>query len=383
MGVNPQASSMTKGTCVVADPRWSLQKVDTHITRCTNHEQPYQTASQTDNRTKTDACLLGEVLGRLEPELGGPCRFHHRVKDTKLERSERANHDTASTQTRRAQLVEANLTRKASQTNHDGAIATGAGLVDLGQQRVGWVRDDGRGHTGNGTRGERHTQVVAGRRRGRLGARRTVNEVGCPSLDRKLGHCVWNLLEQNGAKARVEATNDTFLLGQTCRATHKPVGKLWIRDQTDTRGLEWAQENVSDKLSAGRGSEVDWRLELPSTLLAKVLNRVDFDNLDTAKLEPALDKVAHNRWSKTRCQGTHAFGRNDLTESANHSLVVDFGLKLDACLDDINRAQSAVRNRAADTAGKSTLEVVCQVVRGKVGGGSRRVGPLHDRRSRV
>lgn len=59
-------------------------------------------------------------------------------------------------------------------------------------------------------------------------------------------------------------------------------------------------------------------------------------------------------------QRVKQFGKDSEIELL--TLVVNFWLKLDTCLHDINRAEGTVGKGAADTTSKGTLKVVCGVV---------------------
>lgn len=61
----------------------------------------------------------------------------------------RTDHDATGSQAHGRQLDEARLLGDVDQALRGGATAARARLVDLGQQRVGGVGDDGRSHTRN------------------------------------------------------------------------------------------------------------------------------------------------------------------------------------------------------------------------------------------
>ncbi len=102
------------------------------------------------------------LFGVVEVELGCTDGTHDRVKDTELPGGQRANHEATRNETRGAQLEVANFTGNVAETLHDGPSATGAGLVHLGQQGVGWVGNDGGDHTGHHTRCQTDLDVGAG-----------------------------------------------------------------------------------------------------------------------------------------------------------------------------------------------------------------------------
>ena len=90
------------------------------------------------------ACAARWVL---EVVLAGADGVHDRVEDTELTSSERADHDATRGQTNGGQLEEADIFGDVHETSGGGARASCAGFVDLGQQRVCGVGDDGRDNT--------------------------------------------------------------------------------------------------------------------------------------------------------------------------------------------------------------------------------------------
>ena len=99
-------------------------------------------------------------------ELGGAEDIHHTVEDAELAGGEGADHDAASAQALRAQLDEARLGRDVREPLEHRAVAAGARLVDLREQRVGRVRDDRGDDAGDHARAERDAKL---RRAGRGG----------------------------------------------------------------------------------------------------------------------------------------------------------------------------------------------------------------------
>ena len=58
---------------------------------------------------------------------------------------------------------------------------------------------------------------------------------------------------------------------------------------------------------------------------------------------------------ETSGQSADTLGGNHLTEPADHALVVNIGLELNASLDDVDRAHSTVGDTAADTTRQRAL----------------------------
>lgn len=87
----------------------------------------------------------------MEVELGGSGSAHDGVEDTELSGGKGTNHDATCGQTHSAQVVETSLGSDSSKTGEGAAFTTGALLVDLGEECVGGVRDNGSNNTGNNT----------------------------------------------------------------------------------------------------------------------------------------------------------------------------------------------------------------------------------------
>lgn len=268
-------------------------------------------------------------VGVVEVELGSTNSLHDRVKDTKLTGGKRTNHDATGEKTGGHELDGAHVPGDADETGGRRTFTTGALLVDLGEEGVGGVRDDGGDDTGNHTGKERDADVGSRGRLVRGGVHRLVDGLGGFALDGKLGHGVRNLLEEDGTKAGVEA-EEAVGRDHAGHAGAEALGEGGVRDGPDAHGLERAEEQVCDELCAGGRGEVDVGALLPGLALAEPLGKVDLEELDTAKLEPALDKVAGGGGAETGGEGHGALGRDDLPKGVNHALVVGDGVELDA-----------------------------------------------------
>ena len=87
--------------------------------------------------------------GVLEVVLAGAHRVHDGVEDAELAGSERADHDATRGQADSGELDKADFFGDVHETSGSGASAACTGLVDLGQQSVGGVGDDGGNNTGD------------------------------------------------------------------------------------------------------------------------------------------------------------------------------------------------------------------------------------------
>lgn len=255
----------------------------------------------------------------MEVEFRGTSGFHNNVEDGKLESSEGTDHDATWSQADGGKVHETNLAGKDAETLHDGALAAGTSLINLGEKSVGWVRDDGSSDTGNdtGTDGDAEVGALAGFACGC--AHRLVDGFGGGTLNGELGHCVRNLLQQDWAKTRVKATDDAFLRGELAGTVDETLCEGWVGDETDPGCFERAQEDVGNEFGHGGRCQVDRGLELPCTCLSKVIHKVNLEKLDTSELEPALDKVSDHGWAETSGKRANTFGGNDLTEAGNHT----------------------------------------------------------------
>lgn len=209
-----------------------------------------------------------------------------RIIDQPLEGSKSTDHDNSQTDTR-PQASEANLAVDSANC----LASTFAGLavaVQLADHDIGRVRNDGASNTSNVTTEERNSglgqSAVAF-----LGLAELLVDLsdggfkGC-----ELDHGVRDLTGPERVETLVE-TAETFLSDDLAPAFAQVVGE---RRQgglhADLEGLEWTQEQISDGLGSGRGTEVDNSLvgvgeellavgvleELVGTVLASALERV-------------------------------------------------------------------------------------------------------------
>ena len=84
---------------------------------------------------KTSLHLVGGV-GVVEVELGGAEHAHDGVEDTELTGSEGTDHDATGAEASHAELGEPELLGDVYQAGNGATIATGALLVDLGQEGI-------------------------------------------------------------------------------------------------------------------------------------------------------------------------------------------------------------------------------------------------------
>mmetsp|Transcript_19424 Transcript_19424/g.52857 ORF Transcript_19424/g.52857 Transcript_19424/m.52857 type:complete len:332 (+) Transcript_19424:175-1170(+) len=301
-------------------------------------------------------------LRLVEVELLGAQGPHHAVEDAELQGRERSDHHASRAEALRAELDDARLLGDVHHALGDRAVPAGSGLVHLRQERVGRVRDDGGGHARHDAGAEGHAGVdeAAALLRGLVHA--LVHGLGHAALHGELRHGVRDLLEEDRAKAGVEAADDALLLHEPRRNAGEGRREGGVRDAPDAARLQGAEEAVGDELGAGGRPEVDGHAVVPRLLVSNGLHGLDLEELDAAKLEPALDEVANARGRQARGERHGALLLDHLAEAADQALVVLRGLQLDARLHDVDGADRAVGERAADAAREGRLGVVHHVV---------------------
>jgi len=232
------------------------------------------------------------------------------------------DHDKTSAhtgeETRNTELT-GHLDKSGSSTLSWGTL----GLVDLGQEGVGGLRDDGSGHTGDKTGRQVETSLLT-TGEGVLGLASSGEDLLNGNLeDGELGHGVWDLLEENGTETSVEGTG-TLLTEDTEETTGKTVGERRLGDKTDTGGLERAEGNVGEELGDTRGTEVDGLTVLTGSVNTESVDGLLLPELVTSELQGTLNGVTDNGGTETSKKGTSSLGSNDLSESTNHTLEVSY-----------------------------------------------------------
>ena len=221
-----------------------------------------------------------------EVELLSAEQRHEGVEDDELARSEGTDHHTASWETHSGEVDETDLTGEATKADHDGALATGAGLVDLGKKGIGRVGDDGSGDTSNHTRGDGDTSLGSGGE-GAAVREGTVDCLSGSTLDSELGHGVRDLFAEDWGETTVKTVKQTVLGEDMAEgARHGHGGERLVGDLTDAGGLKRAEENVGDELGNSRGTKVDVVAVVPGSLVTKGLGEGDLEVLEASELEP-------------------------------------------------------------------------------------------------
>ena len=100
--------------------------------------------------TESFLSLVARSAGRvLEVVFASAHGVHDGVEDTELAGGEGADHNATRGETDGGELDEADVFCDVHETSGGGASAACTGLVDLGQQSVGGVGDDGGNNTGD------------------------------------------------------------------------------------------------------------------------------------------------------------------------------------------------------------------------------------------
>jgi hypothetical protein len=238
------------------------------------------------------------LRGVVEVELLGTNHTHDSIEDTELTGSEGTDHDATGSETLSAELEDTDLLGDVNKARDGRSITTSTLLVDLGQESISGVRDDGGGNTSNNTRAQGDGDVLTLGALIRRSTEGTIDGLSSGTLNGELSHGVGNLLEEDGTETSVEA-QDT-ISGEHARSTStETLGEGRVSNGADTNGLERAEEEISDELSHGRGSKIDGGAVVPSLLLTHALGKVNLEELNTTKLEPTLDEVSSSGGTET------------------------------------------------------------------------------------
>jgi hypothetical protein len=176
----------------------------------------------------------------------------------------------------------------------------------------------------------------------------------------------YSLLEENWTETGVEGT-DTLVLQHLGETTNETVGVGWLRNETDTGGLEWAEGNVGEELSEGGGGQVDGSAVVGSVLVTNEVDGLLLEKLITSELEGTLEEVTGKGWTGTGQESTSTLIGDDLLEATDETSVVGGWVKLDSGLDAVMGSVSHW-----NSVGKTTL------ARGDIG---RREFPRQGRQS--
>ena len=142
------------------------------------------------------------------------------------------------------------------------------------------------------------------------------------------------LLEQKGTETTVEGA-EALLLSDLGEATNKAIGEGGLGNETNTGGLERAEGEISEELSAGGGGEVDVSAVVGSGLVAEEADGLLLEELVTTELQGTLEEVASEGRAGTGEESASTLLLDDLLEAADEAAVVGDGVELDAGLDAV------------------------------------------------
>ena len=297
----------------------------------------------------------------MEVELLDAHDGHEGVEDEELAGCESSDHHTPGAEPGGAELHEASLLGDVHEPGDHAAIATGTLLVDLRKQRVGRVGDDGRSDARDEAGGHGHAHLAAPAQVLALRGQGVVDADLRRTLDRELGHGVWDLLEEDRHKPCVPA-HDALPLDQCLHGREGAFREGGVGDLSNAGSLQRAKEDVSDELRAGRGSQHDRSPHVPCLLVSEGFGELDFEELVATELEPALHEVAGRRGPKPRGQHTRTLLGHNLAPDAQEPTLVLHWVQLDAGLHHVHRAKRTVRDGAADPAAERAVQVVLRVI---------------------
>mmetsp|Transcript_17549 Transcript_17549/g.44923 ORF Transcript_17549/g.44923 Transcript_17549/m.44923 type:complete len:396 (-) Transcript_17549:12-1199(-) len=287
--------------------------------------------------------------------------------DGKLACGERAHHD-ATRAGAQEETLHAQLAGNGGEAGEDAAAAAAAGLVDLREEGVRGLGDDGGAHAGADAAAEVDGDDLAVGELLLGGGQAGVHHLAQLLKHDKLGHGVRHLLEQDWAEAGVEAVDEALLLEEARRAAGEAGGVGGVGHQADAGRLQRAQRHVREELGGGGGREVDGGAVLDGLLHAEVVHPLLLEELVAAELEGALQEVARAGGAEAGEQRTSALLLDDLAEAGQHALVVHLRLQLHAGLHHVHGRERAVRDAAAHRAreGKARVEVDARGGRGRL-----------------
>lgn len=177
-------------------------------------------------------------------------------------------------------------------------------------------------------------------------------------MNGELCHGVWDLFAENWDESRVESTNESHFRAHSFGTFHHTVSVFRLGYESDTASFEGAKEHISDEFGTGSRLEVNSCSVIPSFLFSHLTSKSSFEVFDSTEFEPSLDEVSLSSGSKTSEESTSSLSSYELSTNSEHASVVLDGVKLDLCLDDINRDDSSVGSRAANSTSEGTFEEV-------------------------
>jgi len=238
--------------------------------------------------------------------------------DGELESSEGTDHDDTGTQAQEESL-DPELTSQTNEAGHNGSSARG--LVDLGEEGISGLGDNGGGNTGNETRSQVDTGQ-GGIRQVLLGSSGGEDGLGSTLENDELGHGVGDLLKQDGAESRVETAENTILLQDARETRNETGGEGRLGNETDTGGLKRAEGNIGEELGDTGRNQVDGSTVVDGVLLTNRLDDGLLPELVTSELEGTLHEVTSEGGAESGQESASTLSLDDLTETSGHTLII-------------------------------------------------------------
>lgn len=146
------------------------------------------------------------------------------------------------------------------------------------------------------------------------------------------------------------------------------VKKQWKNtSEPYTCGLKRTQSDISEEFSDSTGSEVDKGTVGRGIFNSDEVNEGLLEEFVTSKLESTLKEVTSSSRTEASQKSASTLSLDDLAETTNHTLVVDFRRKLNTGFNDIDWGHSTVSDGAADGTSEGETSVkVCSSRRSRV-----------------
>lgn len=142
------------------------------------------------------------------------------------------------------------------------------------------------------------------------------------------------LLEQDWSESSVEGT-ETIILQDLAETIKQAIGVTWVRDETDTGGLKWAEGDISEELGGSGRGEVDGGSVVRGSLETQLRDGERLEELVTSELESTLEEVTGSGWAETSPDSSEALLGDDLLESTDETAVVGGWVELYPRLDAV------------------------------------------------
>jgi hypothetical protein len=282
------------------------------------------------------------------------------IVDPPLKSGQGSDHENTDSESSSGESLESNLVVDGS-----NGLTLVLGLSELGNHRIGWVRDDGTDNSGQVSRGEGDRELSSLS----VGVLWLGEDVLVEELDGlleevELGHGVWDLTrpqwdDRSEWESGVNAVG--VHLGEGLSEVGWEGSSLGSLD-LDLNHLHWAEGDIGDGLSGGRCGEVDDVTVSVVVVLSGDVGVEILEDLVESELEESLGGVTDGGWEPTLDESGGTLLSGDDLESSDETLVL-LRVGLEIALDDIEGGDEGVGDTAREDTGDHALEVV-EVVMG-------------------